>query len=447
VTSAEVKTITTSSTVTYTQPTTETRLRLFETTITTTNVTVRSATSYVPYATTITTVNTTIVTYLLLLVPSTYTTIYITTLLRPTIVYSANAGIYTITTSTLATGQVTVKTNATAFVPVIFTTTFFRSGTTTSTQTIVNPKTITKIVTEEQTADLLATFSWLIPFLITLGIVLVAASLVLVTLRSSKKKTAQSPTQLGMATATGLSHVHNEDSLVTTEITAFVGGIYRRNVLMIVGDGMGGTVGGEIASANCVRYVSNEFYRSFVSSEPVDYATFLRSVLVAANRNLFEFVSSNTQYKGMGTTVTVAIRDGTTLWLANVGDSRAYVLRGRTLAQLTKDHTLVQEMVDRGEISYSEAKNHPRRNVITRAVGYLPDVQVDVFTDQLQDGDVVLLCSDGLSSSVNANEIAQILGVEQNMERAAIDLVKLAQQRGSVDDISVIVYRASIPWD
>jgi protein phosphatase len=146
----------------------------------------------------------------------------------------------------------------------------------------------------------------------------------------------------------------------------------------------------------------------------------------------------------MGTTMTVAVVDGRGVTIGHVGDSRAYLARGGTLEQLTEDHSLVSELVRAGKLSPEEAENHPQRSVITRALGTDPDVDVDTFTVDPEEGDVFLICSDGLTTMVGDETIAQVLETNRgNLERAAKELVRLANKAGGEDNITVVAFELS----
>jgi protein phosphatase len=146
----------------------------------------------------------------------------------------------------------------------------------------------------------------------------------------------------------------------------------------------------------------------------------------------------------MGTTMTVAVVDGRGVAIGHVGDSRAYLARGGTLEQLTEDHSLVSELVRAGKLSPEEAVNHPQRSVITRALGTDPDVDVDAFTVAPEEGDIFLICSDGLSTMVGDEAIAQVLGEHRGrLDDAAKELIRLANRAGGEDNITVVAFELS----
>ena len=165
------------------------------------------------------------------------------------------------------------------------------------------------------------------------------------------------------------------------------------------------------------------------------------ALIQAANRSVYERSSSDAEVAGMGTTMTVALVEDTTVTFGHVGDSRAYVLRDGTLEQLTDDHSLVAELVRGGKLSAEEAEHHPQRSVITRALGTDPDVDVDTFAVDARQGDVFVLCSDGLTDMVGDEEIGQVLGEpRESLKHTAEELVHRANRAGGQDNITVIAF-------
>jgi PPM family protein phosphatase len=214
----------------------------------------------------------------------------------------------------------------------------------------------------------------------------------------------------------------NEDSFVC------------RPPLFAIADGMGGARAGEVASALAAGALEDS---SHGSGE-----RYLRGLIQEANRRVHERASSDASTSGMGTTMTVALveRDGN-LTIGHVGDSRAYRLRGERLEQLTDDHSLVGELVRRGELSPEAAEVHPQRSVITRALGTDADVDVDTFSVETQAGDVYLICSDGLSDMVDAEAIERIVrDGREDLDGVARALVHAANRAGGEDNITAILF-------
>jgi serine/threonine protein phosphatase PrpC len=202
-----------------------------------------------------------------------------------------------------------------------------------------------------------------------------------------------------------------------------------------VADGMGGAKAGEVASAMAAAAFEGEAD----SGEPAE--TQLARILREANRRIYELAVKDESHRGMGTTLTAAKVHGDEISLAHVGDSRAYVLRRGELEQLTSDHSLVAELERSGQISPEAAENHPQRSIITRALGPEPDVDVDTYTVAGRDGDVFLLCSDGLTSMISDEEVASILRSAESLDETAEVLVRAANQSGGKDNITVVLFR------
>ncbi len=226
---------------------------------------------------------------------------------------------------------------------------------------------------------------------------------------------------VGVVTDIGQVRERNEDSFLVDP------------PLYAVADGMGGHRGGEVASELALETVE-----SLARAGKGRLAEQVRE----ANRAVFERSMHDRAVSGMGTTLTAAIVDDDGAHLAHVGDSRAYLLRAGAFRQLTEDHTLVNRMVKAGEISPEEAEVHPHRNVVTRALGTEPDVQVDEDDVPLLEGDRLLLCSDGLTNMVTPEQIQAILESTPGPQDAATRLVRAANRAGGIDNITVIVVDA-----
>ena len=228
-------------------------------------------------------------------------------------------------------------------------------------------------------------------------------------------------------TDTGRQRRDNEDSA------------YVRVPLYVVADGMGGAQAGEVASALAVE----EFRRGLPDTD-ADHPTAeqrLAARVRDANRRIYETAQVQREHSGMGTTLTAVYVDGTDLAIAHVGDSRAYVLRGGELTRLTHDHSLVEELMRRGKLTPEQAAEHPQRSIITRALGIEPDVEVDTWTYPGRAGDVVLLCSDGLTSMIDEDLVAEVLRSEPDLERAGERLIAAANEAGGRDNITVVLFR------
>jgi PPM family protein phosphatase len=222
---------------------------------------------------------------------------------------------------------------------------------------------------------------------------------------------------------TGRKRRHNEDSYVCEP------------PLFAIADGMGGAQAGEVASELAANALQEH------AGEPGRGEERVVELIQEANRRVFERASQDSALSGMGTTLTLALVEEGRVSLGHVGDSRAYLLRDGVLDQITDDHSLVAELTRAGKLSEEEAETHPQRSVITRALGTDPDVDVDAFTVQTQDGDVFMLCSDGLTSMVEDKAIQEILQKRRgDLKRAAHDLVKAANRGGGEDNITVLLF-------
>jgi protein phosphatase len=225
-----------------------------------------------------------------------------------------------------------------------------------------------------------------------------------------------------VATHTGRKRRHNEDAYVL------------QPPLFAIADGMGGARAGEVASSLAAAALQS-------GEVDGDGKERVIALIQAANRSVYERSSQDAEVAGMGTTMTVALVEDATVTLGHVGDSRAYVLRDGELEQLTDDHSLVAELVRGGKLSAEEAEHHPQRSVITRALGTDPDVDVDTFTVEAQDGDVFVLCSDGLTDMIGDDEIGEVLaGSRENLKETAEELVRRANKAGGQDNITVVAF-------
>jgi protein phosphatase len=221
--------------------------------------------------------------------------------------------------------------------------------------------------------------------------------------------------------------------------------------LFVLSDGMGGEAHGEIASALAVETVVNHFLEAEANpAAPVfgetkagwsDVTKRLFSSVYLANKKIFESAEAHPEQQGMGATLTVACIEGERLSIAHVGDSRAYLLRGGSLQQLTSDHSLVAEQVRRGILTPAEAEQSSMQSVLLRALGSQVKIEIDAEEQPLFPGDLLLLCSDGLTRMVSELEIASILQSETNLEQAALTLIARANENGGADNITVIAVR------
>ena len=204
--------------------------------------------------------------------------------------------------------------------------------------------------------------------------------------------------------------------------------------LFIVADGMGGHKAGDFAS----RFAVNAVRESIGASQETNPIKLIRDAIELANRGILRESDEHEEMRGMGTTIVVTTIIDRYAYTANVGDSRLYLL-GDSLKQITKDHSLVEEMVRLGEITEAEARNHPDKNIITRAVGATPNVDIDFFDYKVEPGGMILMCSDGLSNMVEDEDIRRILRRTISIEDKARVLVETANENGGKDNIAVIL--------
>lgn len=208
--------------------------------------------------------------------------------------------------------------------------------------------------------------------------------------------------------------------------------------LAILADGMGGHQAGDVASQMAVNNLGASWQESDIST-PEKAAQWFIKVIQKENVNIYEKGQSQPEYLGMGTTIVGAILMDNSFTLANIGDSRAYLIRNNELLQLTEDHSLVNELVKSGEITREMAANHPRKNVLTRSLGMPNAVEVDVASHQWVEGDYLLLCSDGLTNMVPEKDILSILSAEGQLEEKVNTLISSANNAGGLDNITVLV--------
>jgi protein phosphatase len=249
--------------------------------------------------------------------------------------------------------------------------------------------------------------------------------------------------QYGCLTDVGKIRSHNEDSVIAMEISATFSSKPTSALLCAVADGVGGARKGEVASTLAIQTVTAEVLRRVGSVADIGQA--LTSSIEAANEAVVNYGMEHRESEGLATTIVASILDSGTAYVAHVGDSRAYLLNSTGIRQLTKDHSQVQELIDANQLTLEQARQDPRRNVITRAVGGATDIQVSLTKNSFAPGDRILLCSDGLWGLVSDTEILQIVLQSNNPQSACNQLVYLANQREGRDNISVIIVEAKIP--
>ncbi len=237
-------------------------------------------------------------------------------------------------------------------------------------------------------------------------------------------------------TDVGLKRQHNEDNVAyiipkDQEILA------KKGALFIVADGMGGHAAGEVASEMAVSTVSTLYYQD----EGDVPECLLRSVKYA-NAIIFQTAMEQVEHNGMGTTCVAAVLLGGTAYIANVGDSRAYLVHKGQVRQISVDHSWVAEQVRIGAMTEAEARSHEMRNMITRSLGSLPEVDVDIFVEPVEEGDALVLCSDGLSGMISDKEILTIVE-KYNPPECVYRLIERANAHGGNDNITALVVRVT----
>jgi serine/threonine protein phosphatase PrpC len=247
-------------------------------------------------------------------------------------------------------------------------------------------------------------------------------------------------------TDTGLQRSGNEDAFLVADLTTGRSGlgpemsthkIGERGSLMIVSDGMGGAAGGEIASNLAVKTIREKLQSLNPGLNITDQ---LSEAIDSANQTIWDFAVANPQLAGMGATITAVLVNKTVAFIAHVGDSRAYLIRGDQIKQLTKDQSYMQWLIDAGVIKPEQAGSIPQ-NVIMQALGANPTVQPELIAVDLSQGDCLLLCSDGLSNKVDEAEIKQLVITAPSLTLACKHLVSLANDRGGEDNITVVIAR------
>ncbi|MDD2435598.1 MAG: Stp1/IreP family PP2C-type Ser/Thr phosphatase [Bacilli bacterium] len=230
-------------------------------------------------------------------------------------------------------------------------------------------------------------------------------------------------------TDSGKIRSHNEDSVT---IVINKGNEY----LLVVADGMGGHRGGEIASDIAVSHISDNFMELDKIGTKEEAINWLKEIVSAANLKIYQYTNENAESVGMGTTIVLALLTKDYLLFGNIGDSSGYVIKDNHIHKITNDHTLVDLLVKSGKLSAEEAKNHPRKNVLMRALGANTKVEMDIF-DVETDIDGILLCSDGLTNMLTDDQIMKVLSEKLPIDDKVKKLVYKSNNRGGTDNISI----------
>lgn len=254
-------------------------------------------------------------------------------------------------------------------------------------------------------------------------------------------------------TDVGRTREHNEDTFAVADLTTFNASLQpevrthpsgERGTFFMVADGMGGAAAGEVASSMAVETILAEMKTRWCTVQSTDTETFahaLKASTEAANSKIHGYAASHPENRGMGTTATIAGLLGDTLFLCQVGDSRGYIVRDGHAIQITKDQSLMQKLIEAGEMTPEEAEVSERRNIILQALGPEPRIKVDLTSQQVMRGDILILCSDGLSGQVRATEIADVVRTETDLVNVCKRLIDLANEAGGPDNITVVAAR------
>ncbi|OIJ17785.1 protein phosphatase [Anaerobacillus alkalidiazotrophicus] len=225
---------------------------------------------------------------------------------------------------------------------------------------------------------------------------------------------------------------HNEDN----------GGFSKNKdglLLVIVADGMGGHQAGDVASLMTIEKLLGKWRETSELETPTSIEKWLDEAISDVNEQVYQHSTENPQCQGMGTTLVAVVCSDQFVTYAHIGDSRAYLMNGETLAQKTEDHSLVNELVRSGQITEVEAENHPRRNVLLRALGTEKTIKIDIETINWDKGSYILLCSDGLSNKVKDEEIFQVIQKKMSLDMKISELISLANERGGEDNITIAI--------
>ena len=222
---------------------------------------------------------------------------------------------------------------------------------------------------------------------------------------------------------------HNEDNVVIVKNK-------NDEYLMAEADGMGGHSAGEVASSLAIDYIVNSFNDNFNLLDKVEAVNWLREKVIRINELIFEYVNKHPESKGMGTTLVIALITKTYILFGNIGDSSGFVLKDGHLHKVTYDHTLVNLLMKAGELTEEEAKDHPKKNVLMKALGANDPIDIDIFDCDMNISSI-LLSSDGLTNMLEQDQIEEVLNSELELEDKVIKLIRKCNNRGGTDNISI----------
>ena len=222
---------------------------------------------------------------------------------------------------------------------------------------------------------------------------------------------------------------HNEDSVTIINND-------KKEFVLAIADGMGGHKAGEVASMIAINHIRDSFYKLDTLGTKEDAIEWLRLIVKEINDEIFAYAKEHPESKGLGTTLVIAIKTEDYILYGNIGDSSGYVIKNNVLHKVTKDHTYVSMLLNNGRLTEETAKNHPGKNLLTRALGANNPIDIDIFDVDIKN-DGILLCSDGLTNMLTEEQIEKILNSDLEVEEAVIKLIRKANSRGGTDNISI----------
>ena len=254
---------------------------------------------------------------------------------------------------------------------------------------------------------------------------------------SNSDSSAEIARKIGMLTDVGQVRTVDEDSILAADLSFGVNSDTSKFLLLAVADGMGGHAKGEEASKIALNAIARAVIPDLLNNTP--FTKILEKGIQNANQDILDYTAKNPEASGMGTTSVCAVVKDNQIHLANVGDSRAYRVSDDEICRVTKDHSYVQALIDEGEITEEQAREHPRKNEITRAVGIMPSIEVDTMKLTLDSDESLLLCCDGVIAHLSDDDIHKIIRDSPDPQTACQEIVDMANERGGSDNISLII--------
>ena len=254
---------------------------------------------------------------------------------------------------------------------------------------------------------------------------------------SNSDSSAEKARKIGMLTDVGQVRTVDEDSILAADLSFGVNSESSKFLLLAVADGMGGHAKGEEASKIALNAIARAVIPDLLNN--TSFTKILEKGIQNANQDILDYTAKNPEASGMGTTSVCAVVKDNQIHLANVGDSRAYRVSDDEICRVTKDHSYVQALIDEGDITEEQAREHPRKNEITRAVGIMPSIEVDTMKLTLDSDESLLLCCDGVIAHLSDDDIHKIIRDSPDPQTACQEIVDMANERGGSDNISLII--------